>query len=501
MPPAPPRPNGWRQRWRGWVDRVSEASPTTLPVEENSPGTGPGTPRGRGGQRDLTTGPITATLVAFALPTLTSNILQSLNGSINSIWVGRFLGEAALAATANANVIMFLIFASVFGFGMAATVLIGQAMGRRDIDEARRAFGTAIGFSVALSVIAGLAGWIAAPAILDALATPAESYPFALPYLRVLSLSIPASILSVTVMMGLRGSGDSVTPLRFMILSVVLDIMLNPALILGWGPLPAMGIAGSAIATVIAGTVSLMAMIGWIYWKDLPLRLRGSELAYLRPRAAELRFILTKGLPMGLQMLIISAAGLIMAGLVNREGLDTAAAYGATLQLWGYIQMPALAVSAAVSAMAAQNIGAGRWDRVGSITRSGIGVNLAMTGALIALLLLFDRPLLALFLGPDSPAIELARHQQLLGSWSFMLFGVSMVLFGTMRANAVVFPPLIILAISMYPVRLAFYYALYPLIGADAIWWSFPVTSFTSMLMAMAVYAQGGWRKRQALPR
>lgn len=467
--------------------------------KSDSPATADGSATARQtNPRDLTQGPITRTLVAFALPTLASNVLQSLNGSINAIWVGRFLGEGALAATANAHVIMFLIFASVFGIGMASTVLIGQAMGRHDIDAARRAFGTATGFSMVLSVIAGTAGWLAAPTILQLLATPAEAYPLALIYLRVMCITIPSSILSVSVMMALRGTGDSLTPLRFMMVSVGLDILLNPMLILGFGPVPAMGIAGSAMATVIAGTVSLVAMILWIYWRDLPLRLRGPEWAYLIPQRETLAFILTKGLPMGVQMVLISAAGLVMSGLVNREGLITAAAFGATLQLWNYVQMPALAVSAAVSAMAAQNIGADRWDRVGAINRAGIITNLVMTGTLIALILLFDRPVLALFLGSESPAIEVARHQQLLASWSFLLFGVTMVLFGTMRANAVVIPPLIILGISMYPVRLAFYYSAYPLIGADAIWWSFPVTSLASMLMAIAVYRWSGWQRGSA---
>src|SRR3546814_19259286 len=87
---------------------------------------------------DLTSGPITKTLILFALPTLASNILQTLSGSVNSIWVGQFLGEAALAATANANIIMFLMFGAFFGFGMSATVLIGQSMGRGDVDPAPR---------------------------------------------------------------------------------------------------------------------------------------------------------------------------------------------------------------------------------------------------------------------------------------------------------------------------------------------------------------------------
>ena len=99
-------------------------------------------PPGRG---DLTKGSIGPTLLKFALPTLASSILQSLNGTINAIWVGRFLGEGALAATSNANMVMFLLTSFVFGFGMASTILIGQAWGRRDVEEARHVFGTATG--------------------------------------------------------------------------------------------------------------------------------------------------------------------------------------------------------------------------------------------------------------------------------------------------------------------------------------------------------------------
>src|SRR3712207_3094978 len=125
------------------------------------------------GQRDLTTGPIGPTLLAFALPTLVSSILQSLNGSINAIWVGRFLGEDALAATSNANLVMFLLMAFVFGFGMASTILIGQAFGRRDLDSARRVMGTAMGAFFLFVIALAAAGWIFSPALLRLRATPA----------------------------------------------------------------------------------------------------------------------------------------------------------------------------------------------------------------------------------------------------------------------------------------------------------------------------------------
>lgn len=444
---------------------------------------------------DLTQGSIGPTLLKFALPTLASSILQSLNGTINAIWVGRFLGEHALAATSNANMVMFLLTAFVFGFGMASTILIGQYWGRRDVDEARKIFGTAAGAFGIITIIIAIAGWFLSPAILHALGTPGDAEQLALEYLRVIFLAMPALLLLTLLMMALRGAGDSLTPLWFMIVAVVLDSGLNPLFILGLGPIPRMGIAGSAMSTLIGNYVALIGLLFYMYAKDLPLRLRGRELCYLWPNAAILRTIVTKGLPMGIQMVVISMSALALVSLVNRQGVDTAAAFGVAMQLWTYVQMPAMALGAAVSAMAAQNIGAGLWHRVNAITRSGIIYTLLITGALIVLLTLSDRAVLSLFMGADSPALPIARHIHVLATWNFLLFGVTMVLFGTVRANGSVWAPLIILCIGLVPIRFGFIYASYPELNADAIWLSFPASSFANLALAVAFYLHGGWRK------
>ena len=158
----------------------------------------------------------------------------------------------------------------------------------------------------------------------------------------------------------------------FVGLSMVLDSGLNPVLIAGLGPAPALGIAGAATAILIANLVSLPAMVVFLYRRRGPLPLRGPELGFLRPDLALLRVVLAKGLPIGLQMIVISSAALSMLRLVNAEGVDTAAAYAVVQPLWTHVRMPAMALGAAVSAMAAQSIGAGRWDRVGRITRDGV---------------------------------------------------------------------------------------------------------------------------------
>lgn len=447
-------------------------------------------------QGDLTEGPILRTLVGFSIPMLIGNVIQTLNGSINSIWVGRLLGESALAATANVNVVIFLLFAAIFGLGNATTIRVGQHFGARDIVAARRTFGCGVGFCLIVAVLVGIGGWFLSPSLLRLLATPEASLIQAEAYLRVVFVALPLGTLSMMLGMGLRGTGDAKTPLHSMILTVALDIVLNPLLIRGLGPLPALGIAGSAVATGIANFAGVLLIIYRLYGRDLPLRLRGPELGYLIPRQEDLAYIVGKGVPMSAQMLLISSSQVVAIGLVNREGLNATAAYGASMQLWNYLQMPAFAISSAISAMVAQNMGAGHHKRVNEITRIGMLTNLLMTGLLASLIVIASRPLSAIFLGGDSPALSAAQHIQHIVTWSYIIMGVMMVLSGTMRAYGVVLVPLAIQILALYPIRLGFYWLFYPSLQGDALWWSFPVSSIVSALLTWLLYTRGGWRGR-----
>ena len=447
----------------------------------------------------LTSGPVARTLFLFSLPVLGSNILQSLNASINSIWVGHYLGEAALTATSNANIVLFFLLGIVFGLSMANTILIGQAMGARDLDQARRVVGTSMAFFSLVSVLMALAGFVLTPHILHAMGTPADAQPYAIAYMRVIFVAVPFMYLYSVIMMTMRGAGDSRTPFFFMLLSVVLDIALNPLLIFGLGPLPGLGIAGSATATLIAQCTSLLVMLWFLKRSRFPLWLGRHEWHYFKPDPTILRALIFKGLPMGLQMLVISSSAIVMISLVNSHGSTTTAAYGVASQLWNYVQMPALALGAAVSAMVAQNVGAGLWDRVARITRVGVMFNFLMTGVLVAMLLLFDRLVLGIFLPQDAQAMAIARHIDLTVAWSFILFGITIILFATMRATGAVTPPLVILVISMWCTRVPFAAILGRYYGAEAIWWSFPVGAVVSLTLALTYYKFGNWRRARMM--
>ncbi len=448
----------------------------------------------------LTTGSIPRTLFAFALPILLGNVLQSVNGSINAVWVGKYLGTAALTATNNANIVMFLLLGAVFGITMSSTILIAQYVGGRKPEEAKRVVGTSATFFMLLAVLFAVLGTLFSPHVLAWMGTPHDAMPLAVAYMRVLFVALPASNGFLLINAALRGAGDSKTPFYYLVVSVVLDIVLNPVFIFGVGPIPALGIAGSATATLVSQVVSLLALVRHVYQRKNPLALHKGEFHLLKIDWAIVRTLVTKGIPIGLQMIVLSSSMVLFMRVVNRFGSDTAAAFAASMQLWNYVQMPALALGAAVSSMAAQNIGAGLWDRVGQTARYGVLYNFALTGVPVLLIYLASRHAIGVFLPPGSVSIGIAEHINYIVLWSFPLFGISMVLSGVVRAAGAVIAPLLVLAIALLGVRAPMAYLTVERWGADAVWWSFSISAIVAAALTVAYYRFGNWRAARMAP-
>ena len=350
-----------------------------------------------------------------------------------------------------------------------------------------------------VTVLVAIAGWFLAPAILALLGTPADAVPLALAYLRVIFLAMPALLLLTLLMMALRGAGDSLTPLWFMIVAVVLDSGLNPFFIRGWGPFPEMGIAGSAMSTLVGNYVSLIGLLIYMYANELPLRLRGAELRYLLPQIGDPQDDRRQGPADGHSddRHLAVGAGAGRHGQPRRRrhhrrlrrrdaAVDLCPDAGDGVRRRGQRDDRAEYRRAAVGTGRARS------------PASGIGYTLLITGALVVLMTLADRPVLALFMGCDSPALPIARHIHLLATWNFLLFGVTMVLFATVRANGAVWAPLIILAIGLVPVRFGFIYRDYRLARRRRdLERASRSSSFANLALAAAFYFQGGWRKAQ----
>jgi Na+-driven multidrug efflux pump len=240
--------------------------------------------------------------------------------------------------------------------------------------------------------------------------------------------------------------------------------------------------------------VSLTALIRHLYRRHHVLCLHKEELRLLKVDWAVVGTLVRKGIPMSAQMLVLSLSGVLMITLVNRFGVDTTAAFGAGLQIWNYVLMPAFAVAMGVSAMTAQNVGAGKWDRVTRIARVGVLYSVLLTGSIVLVIEGLNNYVFGLFLPAGSDALAIAGHMNRIVTGSFVFFGISVALFGVVRATGAVMAPLIILTVSLLVVRFPLAQLFLERYQVAAVWWSFPISSVVSTVLALFYYKYGGWR-------
>lgn len=443
----------------------------------------------------LTDGPISRRLIQLALPILCANILQCLNGAISAFWVGRSLGEAALTAVANAQSMMILLTGVAFGITMAATILVGQRMGVNNVAGAKRIVSTGIIFFSVLAIALTALGLTFAEPLLLAMRTTPEALPMAVPYMRVMLLALPSIYLLTFVMSLLVGIGDSTTPLRFVVLSVLLGAALTPAFLFGGGAVFGAGVVGAGLASFATQAICLVALLRHLYARCHPLCISWEDASILRVDWSIVRELVRKGIPMGTQILVISLSSVLMITLVNRFGVETTAAYSALIQLWNFILMPVLALSGAVSTIAAQNVGAENWSRVRSTALVGVTYSFLVTAAIVAIVYAADGYAYRLFLPAGSPAVDIASRVNSIVTWSLAFMSVPLILFGVIRAAGAVMVPLAVHVLSLLIVR-------YPLAAvfleqwhADAIWWSFTISTGVDVVFAILYYRYGAWHR------
>jgi putative MATE family efflux protein len=442
----------------------------------------------------LLEGPIGKTLLVFALPLLTTNFLHSLSGTWGAILVSHTLGPGALTAVVNANVFMFMMMGIVMGVAGAAGIAVGQSRGAGDVQAIKQIVGTSISFIIGVSCCIALAGWLLAPAIVDLMRMPAPSVSDSIIYLRITCLTMPSIFTFIFLMMLMRGGGDAKTPFRFTMVWIGLNLILSPILLTGPFGLPKLGIAGVPFASLIANLVALAALVAFAYRKNMVMALKGDELRYLKPDPALLMVLVKRGAPMGAETLFVQGAYFVLMTIVNSQGAMTAAAYSGAAQLWGFVQMPSMALAASMSAMAAMNIGAGRWDRVEEIALKGCLIAGSMTLLAAALIHgLGDLPL-RLFLPEGGEALAKAREINEIAIWGWILLAVTSGLSAVVRANGATAAPTIIYALTMWVFRVPFASMMQGLLGESAIWWSFPVGTVSSALLAFLFFRFGKWR-------
>jgi putative MATE family efflux protein len=424
--------------------------------------------------------PLWRSFLAFLGPMVLANILQALSGTINNVFVGQMLGTQALAAVSGMFPIVFFFISLVIGIGAGASVLIGQAWGARELHKVKAIAGTAIALGLGLGLVVALFGGTFTEGLLRTLGTPPDVLPIAIGYARAMMLAMPGLLVFILVTQLMRGVGDTLTPLYALLLSTAISCLLTPAL---------------AVAAIIA----FAAALAFLAWSTLR---RGHALApdrellrALRIDPAILKLVVRIGLPTGVQMIVISLAEIVLLFLVNGFGSDATAAYGAVNQVVNYVQFPALSIAITASILGAQAIGAGHTDRLDAITRTGLKMNLVLTGSLVVVGYLFSRHLISAFV-TSAPVIELAQTLLHIMLWSSVVFGFASVLGGVMRSSGTVLVPTAISILCIAAIEVPSAWLLSRHFGINGVWMAYPIT-FVAMLALQGAYYQLVWRKKK----
>ncbi|MGE1172434.1 MATE family efflux transporter [Pseudomonas sp. BW7P1] len=439
--------------------------------------------------------PLWKTYLLFLAPMVLSNFLQSMSGTVNSIYIGQMLGTQALAAVSGMFPIIFFFIALVIGLGAGAGVLIGQAWGARESHMVKAIAGATLLLGVLIGLVAAVSGSVFARQALQGLGTPADVLDDAVSYARVMMWTLPFVLVYVLFTQLLRGVSDTLSPMLALLLSTVVGLALTPAFIRGWLGLPQLGIQSAAFAG-LAGTLAAMAWLAWsLIRKGHPLAPDREFFAALRLDGAILGKVLRIGLPTGVQMIVLSLSELVILALVNQHGSQATAAYGAVTQIVNYVQFPALSIAITASILGAQAIGAGRLERMGPILRTGLWINVCLTGGLIVLGYLLSHWLLGLFLTEESTR-AMAEHLLHIMLWSLLIFGFQAIIGGIMRASGTVLVPVGVAIVCVLGVQLPAAYWLDGQFGLQGVWMAFPI-AYLGMLALQTLYYKRVWQHQK----
>ena len=421
-------------------------------------------------QKNLTQGPITKTLVFFALPMIGGNMLQQLYNIADTLIVGRFIGSGALAAVGSSYTLMTFLTSILLGLCMGSGAVFSIRYGEGDMEKLHESLGASFVLILAVAAVLNLAVFLLIDPIMYLLQVPEEIYAMMREYLWVIFWGILATFLYNYFACLLRAVGNSVAPLIFLAVSSVMNIVLDLWFVLGFH----WGVAGAAFATVLSQYVSGIGLAVYTYWKTPEFRIR---LKYLRPRLAMLREIAQFSFLTSVQQSVMNLGILMVQGLVNSFGTVIMAAFAAAVKIDSFAYMPAQEFGNAFSTFVAQNYGAGKTDRIKEGIKKAVMMSVAFCLVISLLVFIFARPLMMIFVDPSETEILAAGVEYLRIEGAFYCgIGCLFLLYGLYRAIKRPGMSVVLTIFSLGTrVVLAYILSAVDFIGVTGIWWSVPI--------------------------
>lgn len=445
----------------------------------------------------LTEGPILRSMLMISIPIILGNILQSAYQITDTFWVGRLSAEA-VAAVSLSFPISFLFISIGGGLPMAGAVFAAQYKGRGDMSAVNHVAAQTLILIMGIAIVLSGLGFVLAEPIMKFMGAAPNVLPDAVLFSQYTYIGYIFVFMYIAFESLMRGLGEVRIPMFIVLVTVILNFGLDPLFIFGYGPIPAMGVAGAAMATLctqaVASIIGMAVLLSGKYGIHLRLREMRPDLTFIK-KAFKI------GFPASLEQSTRSLGMTVMTLLAASFGTEVVAAYGIGIRLLIVVIIPALGLSIATSTFVGQNIGAGRTDRAERATHIGAAVAFVVLSIIGVLLFFFARPLTVFFVPEGGAAIELSVLFTKIVSLTFGSIGVQMVLNGTFRGAGLTTTAMTITMISQWVIQfpLAYILSKHTSLGYEGIWWSFMASNIISLAISILWFMRGDWKRKQLL--
>ena len=446
-------------------------------------------------KNNLTEGSILKSLIALSIPIIFANILQTAYQLTDTFWVGR-LGTDAVAAVSISFPIIFLIISLGSGLAIAGTILVAQYKGKKDKKAIDHITSQTILMVVIISIILSAIGYFLSPFLIALTGAEAAIFSSAILYIKI---SFIGTIFVFTYMVFqslMRGIGEVKTPMYIVLGTVLLNLILDPLFIFGYGFIPAFGVAGAAFATI--GTQSLAAIIG------IGLLLKGKldiqlHINDLKPDWVLIRKMLKIGFPASIEQSTRALGMTAMTLLVISFGTLTVAAYGIGSRILSFIIIPAMGLSMATSTLVGQNIGAGKIERAEKITKLSALIGFIILTFVGIIMFLFAKQISAIFIPGEIETIQSSALFIKIMALTFGFIGIQMSLNGLFRGSGNTMISMVLSIVSLWVLRfpLAYILSQHTTLAELGLWIAFPVTNIIASIISIVWFMKGTWKQKQ----
>jgi putative MATE family efflux protein len=443
---------------------------------------------------DMSVGSIPKHLLRFSIPMLIGNLIQIGYSIVNRIWVGNLIGENAVGAIGVSFPIFFTLLGLSMGISMASTILIAQYYGAKKHAMVERVVGNSFSLALMVGTILTIAAILSSDFLLRLMDTPLENFAMASSYLKITLAGFILFYLGFLINSILRGIGDAVTPLVFMSIGIGINAVLDPFFIGGWGPFASHGLNGAAYATLISQVIAVGISIVYLNRKNHFVAFNPRKLILDK----HITFLLFKiGFPSIIQQSLISISGMFVQTFVNSFGASAANAFGAVLTIDMFAFMPAMSMSMAVATLTGQNLGAGRPERVKRVFKSGVMMTSSITVLISFIVVVFSKFILIMFgLGDDAKVMEIGISYLRIAGSCYIFFAIMFISNGVINGAGHTIITMVFTLLSLWLIRVPLAWFLSKTnLGIAGIWIAIACSFFVTMIVSLAYYFSGRWKK------